>query len=76
MYDHRDFRPVTPFVSDNDVATAAALMRTFGESAGGEAAARADRSRGLGNFIHFCRWRQIERLIALLAHDEVFGTIH
>ncbi|MEJ8630344.1 hypothetical protein P0F65_11835 [Sphingomonas sp. I4] len=34
MYDHRDFRPVTPFVSDNDVATAAALMRTFGESAG------------------------------------------
>lgn len=67
---------VVPFVTDNDVATAAEMIETFGESASGEAAARAGRSRDLGNHIHFCRWRQIERLIDLLSCNEAAGTVH
>ena len=55
---------------------AAELMATFGANAGYEAAARADRSRYLGNHIHFCHWRQIERLIVLLTEEEPIGTIH
>ena len=67
---------VVPFVTDNDVATAAEMIETFGELASGEAAARAGRSRDLGNHIHFCRWRQIERLIGLLSLEEAFDTVH
>lgn len=52
------------------------LMTTFGDNAGYEAAARADRSRDVGNYIHFCHWRQIERLIVLLAQDAPAGTVH
>ncbi|MDZ7282930.1 hypothetical protein N4G62_12915 [Sphingomonas sanguinis] len=74
----RDFRDayVAPFLTDRDVADAAEMMETFGLAAGGEAAARADRSRDLGNHIHFCRWRQIERLIDLLSSEEAIGTVH
>ena len=55
---------------------AAELMAAFGDNAGYEAAARADRSRDLGNYIHFCHWRQIERLIVLLTYDAPLGTVH
>lgn len=55
---------------------AAALIKTFGEMAGQEAAIRADRSRDLGNHIHFCRWRQIERMIVLLSMPGAVGTVH
>lgn len=55
---------------------AAALIDSFGEYAADEAAARAERSRGLGNLIHFCRWRQVERTIAFLADDRPAGSIH
>ena len=55
---------------------AAQLIASFGDDAGFEAAARADRSRDLGNHIHFCRWRQIERLIVLLSVERAVGTIH
>ena len=58
------------------LAEATALIDQYGSLAPIEAAARADRSRSLGNVIHFCRWRQIERTIAMLAHDEVTGTVH
>jgi hypothetical protein len=58
-------------------ADAAELIARFGEYAAGEAAARADRSRGLGNVIHFCRWRQIERMIGLLSStDRAGATLH
>ena len=67
---------VVPFVTDNDVATAAEMIETFGESASGEAAARAGRSRDEGNVMRFCHWRHIERLIATLSSDEVCGTVH
>ena len=39
-------------------------------------AALADRSRDLGNHIHFCRWRQIERLIVLMSVGRAVGTVH
>ena len=41
-----------------------------------EAAARADESRDIGNYLHFCRWRQIERLILLLSAESAIGTVH
>ena len=52
------------------------LIATFGDDAGFEAAARADKCRDLGNHINFCRWRQIERLIVLMAHGRAVGTVH
>jgi hypothetical protein len=51
-------------------------MDRFGEDAAMEAAARAERSRDVGNVLHFCHWRQIERVIETLASDEVRGTVH
>ncbi|TWH94518.1 hypothetical protein IQ35_01761 [Sphingobium wenxiniae] len=66
-----------PYLSDRkSYEEAAELISLFGDNAGYEAAARADRSRDLGNHIHFCRWRQIERLIVLLSYDQPLGTIH
>lgn len=67
---------MAPFIKGTDIDAAAELIETFGESAGGEAAARAGRSRDMGNHIHFCRWRQIERLIGLMSSDHALGTVH
>lgn len=55
---------------------AAELLAVFGAEAATEAAARAARSRTLGNHLHFCRWRQVERLIAVLDVERAAGTIH
>ena len=52
------------------------LIATFGASAALEAASRASRSRDIGNYLHFCRWRQVERLIDLLERREAVGTVH
>ena len=66
-----------PYLADaRQVSDAAELIRTFGEEASFEAAARADRSREIGNHIHFCRWRQIERLVLLMAAPRAVGTVH
>lgn len=66
-----------PYLSNRkSVEDAQDLITRFGDNAGFEAAARADHSRDLGNHIHFCHWRQIERLIILLACEEVVGTVH
>lgn len=66
-----------PFLPDRlAVSDAHELIASFGDDAGFEAAARADRSRDIGNHLHFCRWRQIERLILLLSSDEAVGTVH
>jgi hypothetical protein len=67
-----------PYIADaREAADAAELIAAFGPAAAAtEAAARADRSRDLGNHIHFCRWRQIERLIVILAADQATGTVH
>jgi hypothetical protein len=66
-----------PYVaSRDDVADALALIAVFGPAAGIEAQARAARSRDLGNAIHFCRWRQIERLICVLDDETPAGAVH
>ena len=62
---------------DRAAATDAAdLIARFGAKAAGEAAARADASRERGNLVHFCRWRQIQRLIMLLSAGRGVHTIH
>ena len=58
------------------LADASDLIERFGDDAGFEAAARADRSRDEGNIARFCHWRQIERVIATLSDEETRGTIH
>ncbi len=52
------------------------LIDTYGDDAAFEAASRAEHSRDAGNVLRFCHWRQIERVIATLASDQVRGTIH
>jgi len=66
------------YLSDASAAAdAAELIARFGVHAASEAAARADRSRDLGNVIHFCRWRDVERMIeSLSATDSADATIH
>jgi hypothetical protein len=66
------------YIADRSaVADASALIDRFGVYAADEAAARARRSRGLGNFVHFCRWRQVERMIHMLSSSERTGqAIH
>lgn len=58
------------------LADASDLIDRFGDDAGFEAAARAERSRDDGNVARFCHWRQIERVIAALNSDDVRGSIH
>lgn len=68
---------MTLYLADaGHVADAADLIATFGDAAAHQASIRAGRSRDVGNHIHFCRWRQVERLIELLASGEVAGTVH
>ena len=65
------------FVADRAaLADATLLMAQFGDDAALEAAGRAERGRDLGNVLSFCRWRQIERVIAMLCANEVTGTVH
>ncbi|THD38013.1 MAG: hypothetical protein E7773_03310 [Sphingomonas sp.] len=65
------------FLADRSSVDAAQdLIAAFGDDAGFEAAARADKSRDQGNHLHFCRWRQIERLIVLMSVERAVGTIH
>ena len=59
-----------------DFVAASELIERFGDFAASEAAQRAARSRDLGNVVHFCRWRQVERLVALLADRSVTGPVH
>ncbi len=70
---------MSPHVHISDPAAAheaAELIDRFGEFAADEAAARARSSRDLGNVIHYCRWRQIQRLIEVLNTGGVEGTVH
>lgn len=69
--------PQLPYLADRaEFTDATDLITMFGTGARTEAAARADRSRDLGNYLHFCRWRQIERLIGWLSSDRAIGTVH
>lgn len=58
------------------VREAADLIAGFGKMAAMEATIRAERSRDIGNHLHFCRWRQTRRLIDLMASEVVTGTVH
>lgn len=58
------------------LAEATDLIAQFGEHARSEAAQRANHSRSLGNVIHFCHWRQVERTIEMLNVAEATGTVH
>lgn len=55
---------------------AAELIARFGGFAASEAEARATRSRDVGNVIHYCRWRQIQRLIEWLDGGAGEATVH
>ncbi len=67
----------TPFLPDRAAADdAIALLASHGDRAGQAAAERADKARDLGNHIHFCRWRQIERMIVLLSIPHSIGSVH
>jgi hypothetical protein len=67
----------SPFIHGRlALADASELIERYGDGAGFEAAARADRSRDEGNIARFCHWRQIERVIATLSDEETRGTIH
>ncbi len=73
----QNFDPQTPLYIDRLAAMEAQeLLDTHGAAASDAAAQRARDSRNLGNHIAFCRWRQIERLIAVLNHDAPMGTRH
>ena len=66
-----------PFISGRPaLADAASLIEQFGDDAGLEAAARAEESRDKENVVRFCYWRQVERVIATLASEEVLGSVH
>lgn len=58
------------------LAAADDLISRYGDFAADEAASRADRSRSLGNVIHFCHWRQTERTIGMLRGENVTGPVH
>jgi hypothetical protein len=55
---------------------AAELIARFGDQAASEAAARAALSRDRGNVVHFCRWRQIGRMIELLSSGPGEAALH
>ena len=64
------------FIDSTNYSDAETLMTNYGEEAGLEAANRADKSRAVGNHLHYCKWRQVERLCVLLSIDQTIGTVH
>ena len=58
------------------VTDAVSLVDEYGPDAPLAAAMRAVQSRDAGNVLKFCHWRQIERLSALLASNNVEGSVH
>ena len=66
-----------PYIADRaELALATDLIEQLGLDAAREARIRANRSRDLGNHLHFCRWRQVERLARLLNDPMPLGTVH
>ncbi len=65
------------FVIDREAYDGAEeLMEGWGEAALAEAASRAERSRDLGNHIHYTRWCRVGRAILLLGDPEPAATLH
>ena len=66
-----------PFVNDRArIDDAEGLIAQFGQAAAQNAASRAARSRDLGNVVHYCRWRQVERIVAALQDVTLPHTHH
>ena len=59
-----------------DAEEATNLIDRFGSQAMREANRRAARSRAVGNVAHYCRWRQIGRLVELLNGCDAGETLH
>ena len=77
MLDSPRTAAIVPYLATRRaVEDAATLLAEHGDAAAWHAAARAERSRDLGNYIHFCHWRQIERLLAIMAASRAVGTVH
>ncbi len=68
--------PIVYLTDRASAADADELMRSFGAHAASEAARRARASRSLGNVVHYCRWRQIERMIDRLASGRGDDMLH
>ena len=65
------------FVADREAYEfASALMAEYGAAALTEAVSRAERSRDLGNFIHYARWCRAGRAILLLGDPQPNGRLH
>ncbi len=64
------------FIDSTHYSDAELLISNYGEEAGLEAANRADKSRSVGNHLHYCKWRQVERLCIILSIDQSIGTVH
>jgi len=65
------------YIKDREaVFDAAELVSEYGLLAGREAAVRANQSREKGNVAHFCRWRQIKRLVEWMDSDEMELKLH
>lgn len=68
---------LSPYVSDRaHVAVAQELIDIYGPLARSEAVARADHSRAQENVIHFCKWREIARLIDMFTDAPPGVTRH
>jgi hypothetical protein len=65
-----------PFLSHRPLADAEQLLAEHGEAAALAAAGEAARARDRGNHLRFCHWREVERVILLLADDAVVGSVH
>ncbi len=64
------------FIDSSHFADAQQLISNYGDEAGLEAANRADKSRAVGNHLHYCKWRQVERLCVLMSIEQPIGTVH
>lgn len=63
------------YVARPDVVVAQKLISEYGAAARAIAADRASASRSNDNYLHYCRWRQIERLVTLLTTGAVIGRL-
>lgn len=67
----------TPFLAaTRPHLDASELVARFGAEAAAVARARAEASRRVGNHIHFCRWREVERMLATFGEVAAGRTLH
>jgi hypothetical protein len=67
----------TLFVVDREAYDGAShLLDCFGDRALAEAATRAERSRDIGNHIHYARWCRVGRAILVLGDPDPGGPLH